>query len=84
LLPIDVNQRIADLHIQIAGQSGLQVTTNGESDRAAEHLETRTYTSNLGPAAADGHRIGKGWVARVPVTFTPTHPWDIGGVRYPL
>jgi hypothetical protein len=84
LLPIDVNQRISDLHIQIAGQSGLQVTTDGESDRAAEHLETRTYTSNLGPAAADGHRIGKGWVARVPVTFTPTHPWDIGGVRYPF
>ena len=20
----------------------------------------------------------------MPVTFVPTHPWDIGGVRYPL
>ena len=85
LLPIDVNQRITDLHVQIAGQSGLQVTTDASAgDRAGEHLETRTYTNNLGPAAADGHRIGKGWVARVPVTFTPTHPWDIGGVRYPF
>jgi hypothetical protein len=25
-----------------------------------------------------------GWVARIPVTLTPTKPWDIGGVRYPL
>jgi hypothetical protein len=23
-------------------------------------------------------------VARVPVTLTPTKPWDVGGVRYPL
>jgi hypothetical protein len=23
-------------------------------------------------------------VARIPVTLTPTKPWDIGGVRYPL
>jgi hypothetical protein len=42
------------------------------------------YAVDLGPAAADGHRITTGWVARVPVTLTPTRPWDIGGIRYPL
>ena len=51
---------------------------------AAQHLETRTYANDLGPAAADGHHVVTGWVARVPVTLDPTKPWDIGGDRYPL
>ena len=52
--------------------------------RAPERLETRTYANDSGPAAADGHHIITGWVARVPVTLVPTEPWDIGGNRYPL
>jgi hypothetical protein len=43
-----------------------------------------TYAPDMGPAAADGHHVVDGWVARVPVTLVPTKPWDIGGVRYPL
>ena len=35
------------------------------------HLETRTYRTTLGPAAADGHHVVTGWVARVPVTLNP-------------
>jgi hypothetical protein len=85
LLPVDVNQRITDLRIQIIGDDGLQVTADANAvARAVERLETHRYASNLGPPAADGHRISTGWAARVPVTLTPTHPWDIGGVRYPL
>ena len=41
-------------------------------------------STTLGPPAADGHHVAKGWVARIPVTLTPTKPWDIGGDRYPL
>ena len=48
------------------------------------HLETRTYANDSGPAAADGHHVLAGWIARIPVTLNPTRPWDIGGDRYPL
>jgi hypothetical protein len=85
LLPVDASQRVTDLHIQVAGENGLDVAAS--PDRLApapEALETRTYANDLGPAAADGHHVGTGWVARVPVTLTPTKPWDIGGDRYPL
>src|SRR5256886_14540112 len=51
---------------------------------APEALETRPYANDSGPAAADGHHVVTGWVARVAVTLTPTRPWDIGGDRYPL
>jgi hypothetical protein len=85
LLPVEADRRILDLRIQITGDSGLNVAADANAiARAGQELETRTYANNLGPAAADGHRIGKGWVARVPVTLTPTNPWDIGGVRYPF
>jgi len=48
-------------------------------------LSKRTiYPNDTGPAAADGHHVLNGWVVRIPVTLTPTNPWDIGGVRYPL
>ena len=85
LLPVDASQRVTDLHIQIVGENGLDATAdpNALAD-AAQHLETRTYANDLGPAAADGHRVVTGWVARVPVTLNPTKPWDIGGDRYPL
>jgi hypothetical protein len=85
LLPVDATQRVTDLHIQVIGENGLEATASPEGlAPASEALETRTYANDLGPAAADGHHVVTGWVARVPVTLTPTKPWDVGGVRYPL
>jgi hypothetical protein len=85
LLAVDVGQRIADLHIQVTGDAGLGVTPDATAiAEAADHLETRAYPDQSGPPAPDGHRIKTGWVVRIPVTLRPTHPWDIGGVRYPL
>jgi hypothetical protein len=85
LLPVDATQRVTDLHIQINGESGLEVTAEPDNlAPAPKALETHTYANDTGPAAADGHHVVTGWVARVPVTLTPTKPWDIGGVRYPL
>ena len=85
LLPVDATQRVTDMHIQLTGESGLEVTA--PSDKLApapESLETHTYPNDTGPAAADGHHVVTGWVARIPITLIPTKPWDIGGVRYPL
>jgi hypothetical protein len=85
LLPVDASQRVTDLTIQIAGESGLDATGDPNAlATAAQHLETRTYANDLGPAAADGHHVVTGWVARVPVALNPTRPWDIGGDRYPI
>src|SRR5690242_15628218 len=85
LLPVDATQRVSDLRIQVAGENGLDVIAPAEKlSPAPEALETHTYPNDSGPAAADGHHVVTGWVARVPVTLTPTKPWDIGGVRYPL
>lgn len=85
LLPVDATQRVSDLRIQVVGESGLEVTA--PADKLApspEALETHAYPNDTGPAAADGHHVVTGWVARVPITLMPTKPWDIGGVRYPL
>jgi hypothetical protein len=85
LFPVESTQRITDLHIQVTGESGLQVTAPAEKlSPAPEALETHTYPGDSGPPAADGHHVVTGWVARIPATLTPTKPWDIGGVRYPL
>jgi hypothetical protein len=85
LLPVDATQRITDVHLQAAGENGLEAAASpGALAPAPEALETHTYANDLGPAAADGHHVVTGWVARIPVTLTPTKPWDIGGVRYPL
>jgi ABC-type multidrug transport system permease subunit len=85
LLPVDAAQRVTDLRIQVTGESGLEVSTPPDKlDPAPEALETHTYPNDSGPAAADGHHVVTGWVARLPVTLIPTKPWDIGGVRYPL
>jgi hypothetical protein len=85
LLPVDAAQRVTDVHIQVVGENGLEASGNpGALAPAPEGLETRAYANDSGPAAADGHHVVTGWVARVPVTLTPTKPWDIGGVRYPL
>jgi hypothetical protein len=73
------------LHVQIAGDAGLQATADEAAlALAVQRLETRTYANDLGPAASDGHHVVNGWVARVPVTLDPTRPWDIGGDRYPI
>lgn len=85
LLPVDADKHITSMQIEIAGESGLQVTADPNAlSNAASHLETRTYPNDFGPAAPDGHRVTTGWVARVPVTLHPTNPWDTGGMRYPL
>jgi hypothetical protein len=85
LLPVETSQRVTDLRLQIVGESGLAATADPNAGPLAlEHLETRTYSNDLGPPAADGHHVVNGWVARVPVTLNPTNPWDIGGTRYPL
>lgn len=85
LLPVDAAQHLSDLHVQLTGESGLRVTAPAEKlSPAPEALETHTYASDSGPAAADGHHVVTGWMVRIPVTLTPAQPWDIGGVRYPL
>jgi hypothetical protein len=86
LLPVDAGSRITDLHIQLVGENGLQVTTPGgrAADDLSHQLEQRTYRNDLGPVDAAGRRIVTGWVARVPVILNPTKPLDIGGNRYPL
>jgi len=85
LLPVETGQSITNLHTKIAGENGLEATAEaGALVQAAPHLETRTYANDSGPAAADGHHVLTGWIARIPVTLNPTKPWDIGGDRYPL
>jgi hypothetical protein len=85
LLPVDATQHVSDLHIQVTGENGLDVTANpSKLSPSPEALETHTYPGDSGPAAADGHHVATGWIARIPVTLTPTKPWDVGGVRYPL
>jgi hypothetical protein len=79
LLPVDATQSVTDLHVEIVGEDGLEVTT-----APTRQLEAHGYAHDAGPAAADGHRIPNGWIARVPVTLMPAKPWDIGGNRYPL
>lgn len=85
LLPVDSTQRVSDLHLQVTGENGLEVTAPVvKLSPSPEALETHTYPNDSGPAAADGHHVVTGWIARIPVTLTPTKPWDVGGVRYPL
>jgi hypothetical protein len=85
LLPVDSVQRVTNVHLEVIGENGLEVSASREAlSPLPEALETHTYANDLGPAAADGHHVITGWVARIPVTLTPTKPWDIGGVRYPL
>ena len=85
LLPVDTTQQVTDLHLQVIGENGLEVSASPQGlSPAPEALEMRTYAGDSGPPAADGHHVVTGWVARVPVTLTPTKPWDLGGDRYPL
>ena len=78
LLPVDAGKPLTNFTARISGEAGLQVVQGSPS------LETHAYANDVGPAAADGHHIVSGWIARVPVTLNPTRPWDIGGDRYPL
>jgi hypothetical protein len=73
------------MHFQVIGEDGLEAAADPAAlSPAPQSLEMRNYLGDSGPPAADGHHVMKGWVARVPVTLTPTKPWDIGGDRYPL
>ncbi len=85
LLPVDTSQPLVNLAIQITGDSGLQATADAKAlAEIVQHLEKRNYASDSGPTDVDDHHISSGWVARVPISLTPTNPWDIGGDRYPL
>lgn len=85
LLPVETAQRVTDVHLQVVGENGLQAAASPDAlAPATAPLETRAYPTDSGPPAADGHHVVNGWVVRIPVTLTPTKPWDIGGVRYPL
>ena len=86
LLPVEASTPVTDLHIQLLGENGLQVTATDAAalDNAAPQLETRTYQNDAGPADPNGRHVVTGWVVRVPVILNPTRPWDIGGDRYPL
>jgi len=84
LLPVETSERVSDLHVSVTGESGLQITTAADRLDGTPPLETRTYANDTGPTGADGRRVRTGWIVRVPVTLNPTHPWDIGGDRYPL
>jgi len=85
-LPVDTSEAVTDLHLELVGENGLEVTAvNPDAlDQAAPRLETRIYQNDAGPAGPDGRHIASGWFARVPVVVNPTKPWDIGGDRYPL
>jgi ABC-type transport system involved in multi-copper enzyme maturation permease subunit len=85
LLPVETTQPLKDLDIRAAGQNGLQVTVDTVAPaQMIQRLEMRTYPLGTGPAGPDGQHVRTGWVARIPITLTPTNPWDVGGVRYPL
>ena len=86
LLPVDTSRTVSDLHIELIGENGLQIRAVDPAalNNTSPRLETRTYSNESGPAAANGTHITSGWVARVPVLINPTKPWDIGGDRYPL
>jgi hypothetical protein len=86
LLPVEIAQKVSDLHVAVSGEGGLEISIDPESAAIvpADRLETRQYPNDSGPPGPDGRHIAAGWVARVPVALTPGHIWDIGGMRYPL
>lgn len=85
LLPVETSERIEDLHVAVTGEGGLEIALDPESSAvSSDRLEKHAYPGDSGPPSADGRHITEGWVARVPVALTPTHIWDIGGLRYPL
>jgi ABC-type transport system involved in multi-copper enzyme maturation permease subunit len=84
-LPVDASKRVTNLRAAIARGDGLEITADPDALSQAEPvLETRSYPNDSGPTGTDGQRIATGWMVRIPLTFNPTKPWDIGGDRYPL
>lgn len=85
LLPVDTSQPVMHLRLQVVGENGLEITADPNAlDQTGDHLESRAYPNESGPATATGRHVANGWVARIPVTLNPKNPWDIGGNRYPL
>jgi hypothetical protein len=82
LLPVDATQQLMSIECDLAGENGLQVGT--DANDLLHRAEIRDYAADAGPAAPDGHHIRRGWAIRVPVWIEPTHPWDTGGMRYPM
>jgi hypothetical protein len=83
-LPVETTEPVTALEVHVTGEGGLEATVSPVAPGEAYRLDARHYDNETGPVTADGHHATSGWVARVPVTFTPTAPWDIGGDRYPL
>ena len=85
-LPVDTAQPVTMLHVELAGENGLQVRSLDPRmiDNPAPALERRAYQGDSGPSDASGKHVAEGWMIRVPVAVDPTQPWDIGGDRYPL
>jgi hypothetical protein len=85
LLPVGTDQQVTDLSIRVTGEAGLITTADADAvTHAVDHLEAHDYGGEFAPTGANGSRLARGWVARIPITINPTHPWDIGGDRYPL
>lgn len=50
LLPVDSTQRVADLHIQLAGENGLEVAADPDKlNPMTEALKTHAYANDSGP-----------------------------------
>jgi hypothetical protein len=84
-LPGDAADRLTSVRTEISGENGLRATIDvAADDDLLRRLEVRAYTADAGPTAPDGRRIVEGWAIRLPVIVDPTHPWDTGGMRYPM
>jgi hypothetical protein len=83
-VPVDAKTPLTQLDIRVAGQSGLKVAAAEALTQPLRHLEKYAYPAGTGPSETDGHHIDTGWALRLPIVLTPTAPWDIGGVRYPI
>ena len=85
LIPVEASQQIRNLHATVTGDAGLKIMARPNVlDQAEPRLEVRSYPNESGPTLMDGKHISSGWMVRVPISLNPTHPWDIGGDRYPL
>jgi ABC-type transport system involved in multi-copper enzyme maturation permease subunit len=78
LLPLEATQRVTDVRFQVVGENGLEATASPNAlAPAPEALETHTYANDVGPAAADGHHVVNGWVARNHHVVSP----ELSGAR---
>ena len=66
---------VVDLQVHVTGEGGLEATTDpGPGGGAYPTLKPGTTRTTPGRSPPTGHHASSGWVARVPVTFTPTSP----------